>query len=118
MKPKRIIPLFSLLVLLLALWLNADQSRAAPAFQSLAGFNILLSRPTNDSVTVNVIPDQNGEISFEYGTASGVYGTETSATECINGEPVEVVIDGLTSNTESMIMKVDFMRTTNVGWKS
>jgi hypothetical protein len=67
--------------------------------QQLEDFNILLGRPTDDSITVNVIPDDDGEISFEYGTASGVYGYQTSATSCTVDVPVEVVIGGLASNT-------------------
>ena len=70
---------------------------AAP-LQALEDFNILLGRPTDDSITVNVIPAQTGEISFEYGTGSGAYGSETSATPCMIDEPVEVIIDGLASN--------------------
>jgi hypothetical protein len=94
MIPKRIIPLCTLL-LLLAFLLNASHSSA----QTVEDFNILLGRPTDDSITVNVIPDQSGEISFEYGTTSGVYGLQTDATPCTVDEPVEVVIDGLVSNT-------------------
>jgi hypothetical protein len=65
----------------------------------VSDFSILLGRPTNHSVTTNVIPTQTGEISFEYGTASGVYGSQTSATACTADTPVEVVISGLTANT-------------------
>jgi hypothetical protein len=98
MNPKRIVPLFALLVSLLAFSLNASYSTAAP-MQAVADFSILLGRPTDHSVTVNVIPAQSGQISFEYGTASGVYGSQTGATACTADMPVEVVIDGLTSNT-------------------
>jgi hypothetical protein len=76
----------------------ATPAQAAP-MQAVGDFEVLLGRPTDDSITVNVIPDQSGEISFEYGTGSGVYGNETSATPCTNGEPVEEVIDGLSPNT-------------------
>ncbi len=98
MVPKRIITLSALVVLLCALSLNSIPSRAA-SLQAVDNFNILLGRPTNHSITANIIPDQSGQISFEYGTTSGVYGTQTSATSCTANEPVEVVINGLTSNT-------------------
>ena len=62
--------------------------------------NILLGRPTDDSVTANVIPEQSGEISFEYGTTSGVYGNQTSAVPCTINVPVKAVISGLSSNTK------------------
>jgi hypothetical protein len=78
----------------------ATPAQAAPTQQTIEDFNILLGRPTDDSITVNVIPDDNGEISFEYSTTSGTYGNETSATPCTADEPVKVVIDGLTSNTQ------------------
>jgi len=98
MIPKRIITLSALVVLLSAFSLNTNHSKAA-SLQSIENFNIYLGRPTNHSITANIIPDQSGEISFEYGTASGIYGTPTSATPCTANEPVEVVIDGLSSNT-------------------
>ena len=60
----------------------------------------LLGRPTDSSVTVNVIPDQSCELYFEYGTVSGVYGPPTGVVSCSPGEPAEVVIDGLAANTQ------------------
>ena len=98
MTPKRMAPLFVLAVLLLAFPLNASRTDAAPML-AVANFSILLGRPTDHSITVNVIPDQSGEISFEYGAASGVYGSQTGATACTANKPVEVVIDGLSANT-------------------
>jgi len=77
--------------------------------------NIMLGRPTDDSVTVNVIPDQNGEISFEYGTISGVYDANTSAVSCTLDEPVEVVIDSLASNTR-YYYRLRFRATSGAPW--
>jgi len=65
-----------------------------------SSYNIVLGRPTDDSVTANVIMNYEGDISFEYGTASGSYGTPTTAIPCPGGEPVEVVINGLDSDTQ------------------
>ncbi len=62
--------------------------------------DILLGRPTDDSITVNVVPDQSGELSFEYGTTSGVYGTQTNAIPCTSGAPAEQVISGLAPDTK------------------
>jgi hypothetical protein len=62
--------------------------------------NIVLGRPTDDSVTVNAILEQGGEVAYEYGTVSGSYGSPTSAEPCSAGEPVEVVISGLSANTQ------------------
>lgn len=99
MIPKRIFPLSFFIVLLSAFSLNASRTDAASPRQGIEDFNIFLGRPTDHSITANVIPGQSGEISFEYGAASGVYDYETSATPCILDEPVEIVIDGLSQNT-------------------
>jgi hypothetical protein len=72
---------------------------AAP-MQAPEDFSILLGRPTDHSITVNAIPDDSGYISLEYGTGSGEYDYQTSATLCADEDPVEVVIDGLAPNTQ------------------
>jgi phosphodiesterase/alkaline phosphatase D-like protein len=59
----------------------------------------LLGRPTDHSVTVNVVAAQNIEAYFQYGTASGVYTSQTSTATSPGGTPIQVVIDGLFANT-------------------
>jgi hypothetical protein len=59
----------------------------------------LLGRPTDSSITVNVVPSVNGQVYFKYGTATGVYTGQTSTTALVSGTPTEVVIQGLTPNT-------------------
>ncbi len=61
--------------------------------------DILLGRPGDDSITVNVIPNLSGDAYFEYGTTSGVYDSSTSVIPATAGEPFEVVIDSLSANT-------------------
>lgn len=97
MNQRRMVGWIVVSALLLTLALNASDSASAPLALA-ADFSILLGRPTDHSITANVIPDTSGEISFEYGTTP-VYGTETGATACTVGEPVEVVIDGLAPDT-------------------
>jgi hypothetical protein len=63
-------------------------------------YDILLGRPTDHSITLNIIPDQTGEISIEYGTSSGVYDFTSTALPCSSGDPVETEIDGLSANSE------------------
>ncbi len=58
----------------------------------------LLGRPTDHSVTVNAIAGQAVEAYFEFGTATGVYGRQTSPTTFPSGA-IDVVIDGLAPNT-------------------
>ncbi len=63
-------------------------------------YSLLLGRPTDVSVTVNAILDQDGEVYFEYGTASGSYTSgQTGVLSATAGEPVEAVINSLGSNT-------------------
>ena len=59
----------------------------------------LLGRPTDSSVTVNVLAEQNLEVYFEYGTEPGAYTSNTSIAQFPGGTSIEVVIDGLQSNT-------------------
>ncbi len=59
----------------------------------------LLGRPTDSSVTVNVLADEDLEVYFEYGTESGVYTGQSDTTTFPGGEPIEAVIDDLQPNT-------------------
>jgi hypothetical protein len=59
----------------------------------------LLGRPTDTSVTVNVVPSSNGQVYFKYGTASGVYTGQTSTATLTSGTPTDLEIQGLTPNT-------------------
>jgi hypothetical protein len=76
---------------------------ALPAVHASSGVTFaateLLGRPTNTSITVNVVPSANGQVYFEYGTATGVYTGQTSTATLASGTPTEVVVDGLTPNT-------------------
>ena len=40
----------------------------------------LLGRPTDDSISIKIVPDEAITYYYEYGTTSGVYGTQTSNT--------------------------------------
>jgi len=95
---KRYVNMLVVLALLFTFALNASDSMSAP-LAAVADFSILLGRPTDHSVTANVIPDTSGEISLEYGITTG-YGSQTSTVTCTATEPVEVVIDGLAPDTE------------------
>jgi hypothetical protein len=59
----------------------------------------LLGRPTNSSVTINVVADTGMDVYFQYGTESGVYTGQTVMTSSVANQPTEVVIDGLQDNT-------------------
>jgi uncharacterized repeat protein (TIGR02543 family) len=59
----------------------------------------LLGRPTNHSVTVNVVANAALQAYFEYGTTSGVYTGMTGVASASANEPIETVMDGLAANT-------------------
>jgi hypothetical protein len=59
----------------------------------------LLGRPTDTSVTVNVVPSGSGQVYFQYGTSSGVYSGQTSPAALASSTPTDVLVGGLTANT-------------------
>ena len=60
----------------------------------------LLARPTDTSITINVIPDENVNIYYEYGTSSGGPYSATATGSATAGEPYNVVISGLSPDTQ------------------
>jgi Bacterial Ig domain/Calcineurin-like phosphoesterase len=60
----------------------------------------MLGRPTDTSVIVNVVPSSNGQVYFEYGTISGVYTALTSTVVLASGVPINVLMQGLSANTQ------------------
>ncbi|MFN2235756.1 MAG: hypothetical protein ACK2U1_16140, partial [Anaerolineales bacterium] len=62
-------------------------------------FEIVLGRPTNSSVTANIIADTDIELYVEYGIASGSYPLQTITEDVIAGDPIEFVLGGLPANT-------------------
>jgi len=63
-------------------------------------FNIYLGRPADDSITMNLITDQDVEFYIEYGSSSGSYTAQTAVFNATADEPVEIDINGLAANTE------------------
>lgn len=61
--------------------------------------NELLGRPTNNSITINVLFDSQVDVYFEYGTISDSYTQSTDIVSAMAGEPVEAVMDELLPNT-------------------
>jgi hypothetical protein len=70
----------------------------------------LLGRPTNNSITLNVVADAALDLYFEFGTEPGVYAVQTTSMTSPANEPTEVVIDGLSANTRyyyRMVYSID-----------
>ncbi len=59
----------------------------------------ILGRPTDTSISINVVPAIAMEIYYEYGTASGSYTAQTAAQQAPAGALLETTIDGLQPNT-------------------
>jgi hypothetical protein len=55
----------------------------------------ILGRPTDTSVTVNVVLAVSMEIHYEYGTAPGAYTAQTVPQTAVAGTPLETLISGL-----------------------
>ncbi|MFN2253564.1 MAG: InlB B-repeat-containing protein, partial [Candidatus Promineifilaceae bacterium] len=87
--------LFSLLMILFLL--NARQIGAATVI-SFTGEE-LLGKPTDTSITINIIPASNIEYYYEYGTSTGGPYTSTALHTATGGQPDEVVLTGLSPNT-------------------
>jgi predicted phosphodiesterase len=60
----------------------------------------LLGKPTNNSITINIVPASTIEYYYEYGTTQGgPYSFSTAPKTAAGGQPHEVVITGLSPNT-------------------
>ena len=79
-------------------------------------FSILLGRPTNASITANIIPNHSGDCYVEYGTSPSSYGAgQTGHFACVNGVPVEVVVEGLSAHTQ-YYYRLQFKASSSTGW--
>ena len=71
------------------------QSRAQTLWRSE-----LLGRPTDSSITVNVIFSDSAEVRIRYGITSGVYPYQTPWRIFADSIPAETVIHGLLPDTK------------------
>lgn len=73
-----------------------------PLHLSAQEFNgdIVLGRPTNSAITANVRSAISQDIYLEFGTRSGDYAHRTEAIELVAGQPTEIDLTGLSSNTQ------------------
>ena len=61
----------------------------------------ILGRPTNHSVTMNVIPTEDLEVYAEFGSTSGAYTARTQTESHLAGTPFEITLDGLQPDTRT-----------------
>ena len=62
-------------------------------------FTEILGRPTNNSITINVLFSAQVDVYFEYGTAKGNYPNSTAVVTSALNEPVVAVMSGLLPET-------------------
>ena len=91
--------IFLLLTILLSL-VGGSQIGVQAASEITFPGEELLTRPTDTSIAINVIPDENVNIYYEYGTSSGGPYSATSTGSATAGEPYNVVISGLSHDTQ------------------
>ena len=59
---------------------------------------IIPGRPTASTLTLNVLSTTNLEVYVEFGTQSGIFTGQTTATNLVAGEPAVLELSGLTAN--------------------
>ncbi len=59
----------------------------------------LLGKPTDTSITINIVPDSTIVYHYQYGTSAGSYTAQTSDLLASAGQPSELTITGLAPNT-------------------
>ena len=96
--PRRTAARLALLLLALLVCLAV---LAAGAYAQTATFTApeLLGKPTDTSVTINIVPASSIQYLYEYGTASGSYAHQTTPVNATGGQPSEVTITGLSPDT-------------------
>lgn len=60
----------------------------------------LLGKPTDTSITINIVPATTMEYHYQYGTSPGLYTEQTPNWTATGGQPHEVVISDLIPNTQ------------------
>ena len=63
-------------------------------------FSIILGRPTNTTITANILFDQNVQFYLEYGTQTGVYSQTSSITNNVANTTNAIEVAGLTADTK------------------
>jgi hypothetical protein len=59
----------------------------------------LLGKPTNNSITINIVPAGAIQYYYRYGTSSGSYTGQSATVDATAGQPSELTITGLSSHT-------------------
>ena len=65
-----------------------------------AAFSQILGRPTNSTISINILCKQQAEVYWEYGTISGKYANKTTASTVTGELPFEYEISNLMADTQ------------------
>ena len=95
----RIGRVFILLVFVLSLVGGSATSIQAATTINFTGEE-LLGKPEDTSITINIVPATTIEYHYQYGTSPGANTWQTANHTATGGQPHEVVISGLTANTQ------------------
>lgn len=79
---------------------KSEKATAVPNVIEVEGrISEILSQPTNSSITVNLISAETADVYIEYGLSSGDYSNKTETHQLIAGMPVDILLEGLKSET-------------------
>ena len=71
-----------------------------PVTTSDLTFSEILGRPTNNSISMNILFNGQADVYWEYGTTSGTYNLKTTTIAATKDVPIETDFTGLTTNTK------------------
>ena len=91
----------SIVVVLAAIVLLSGLALGGKAYADTVTFTAgeLLGKPTNSSITINIVPGSNIQYYYRYGLTPGANTWQTTPVAATGGQPSEVTITGLTANT-------------------
>jgi hypothetical protein len=90
-------------VLVVACHKNEEPASQAPENVTVTdgkAFSEILGRPTNSTMTVNILFAQQAQVYWEYGTASGNYTAKTTTNSATKDIPLEVDFTNLAADTK------------------
>ncbi len=88
--------IFSMLLGVMSLPTNRARAASTITFTG----EELLGNPEDSSITVNIVPATTIEYHYQYGLSAGANTWETDNYTAIGGQPHEIIITGLSPNTQ------------------
>jgi 3',5'-cyclic AMP phosphodiesterase CpdA len=79
---------------------QATNTAAVATAEAVPDVSVILGRPTNSSISLNILPKAGAELSVLYGTAAGAYDQRSASVPSKAGIPVEIELAGLKADTQ------------------